>query len=89
VRWAKPRQLAGAVWKGQKSWNGVAILARGVEPIVVRTELPGDPDGTQSRYIEAAEPAAERERAEAMIVVGSRLLNLNRRSIGDFAPSSG
>jgi exodeoxyribonuclease III len=44
----------GAVWRGQKSWNGVAILARGVEPIVTRTELPGDPSDTQSRYIEAA-----------------------------------
>ena len=44
----------GAVWRGQKSWNGVAILARGCEPVVTRTELPGDPDDTQSRYIEAA-----------------------------------
>ena len=33
----------GAVWRGQKSWNGVAILARDCEPIVTRTELPGDP----------------------------------------------
>ena len=32
----------GAVWRGQKSWNGVAILARGAEPIVTRNELPGD-----------------------------------------------
>ena len=32
----------GAVWQGQKSWNGVAILARGGEPIVTRTALPGD-----------------------------------------------
>ena len=44
----------GAVWRGQQSWNGVAILARGSEPIVTRTELPGDPDDTQARYIEAA-----------------------------------
>ena len=43
-----------AVWRGQRSWNGVAILARGRKPIVVRDELPGDPDDTQSRYIEAA-----------------------------------
>ncbi len=43
-----------AVWRGQKSWNGVAILARGAAPIVTRTELPGDPADTQSRYIEAA-----------------------------------
>ena len=44
----------GAVWRGQKSWNGVAILARGSEPIVTRTELPGDPGDTHARYIEAA-----------------------------------
>jgi exodeoxyribonuclease-3 len=44
----------GAVWLGQKSWNGVAILARGVDPVEVRRALPGDDDDTQSRYIEAA-----------------------------------
>ena len=44
----------GAVWQGQKSWNGVAILARGGEPIVTRTALPGDADDDQARYIEAA-----------------------------------
>src|SRR5690606_21150064 len=44
----------GAVWRGQRSWNGVAILARGRAPILVRDELPGDPADTQSRYIEAA-----------------------------------
>src|ERR1700751_1132049 len=44
----------GAVWHGQKSWNGVAILARGAEPVETRRGLPGDPDDTQSRYIEAA-----------------------------------
>src|SRR5205085_592979 len=43
-----------AVWRGQKSWNGVAILARGREPVVTRTELPGDDADSQSRYIEAA-----------------------------------
>jgi exodeoxyribonuclease III len=44
----------GAVWHGQKSWNGVAILARGAEPIETRRDLPGDEEDTQSRYIEAA-----------------------------------
>jgi exodeoxyribonuclease-3 len=44
----------GAVWRGEKSWNGVAILARGCEPVLTRTALPGDPDDNQSRYIEAA-----------------------------------
>src|SRR4051812_19957113 len=42
-----------AVWQGQKSWNGVAILARGQQPRVSRRGLPGDPDDHQSRYIEA------------------------------------
>ncbi len=44
----------GAVWHGQKSWNGVAILARGAEPAETRRGLPGDPDDTHSRYLEAA-----------------------------------
>src|ERR1700761_5194280 len=43
-----------AVWRGQKTWNGVAILARGSEPIPTLQALPGDPQDTQSRYIEAA-----------------------------------
>ncbi len=44
-----------AVWAGQKSWNGVAILARGeIGPVVTRTSLPGDAADTQARYIEAA-----------------------------------
>jgi exodeoxyribonuclease-3 len=43
-----------SVWRGQNSWNGVAILARGTAPIVTRTGLPGDASDTQSRYIEAA-----------------------------------
>src|SRR5215472_3379712 len=44
----------GAIWHGQKSWNGVAILARDTESIEIRRGLPGDPDDTHSRYIEAA-----------------------------------
>jgi exodeoxyribonuclease-3 len=44
----------GAVWRGQTSWNGVAILARGAEPVLTRRDLPGDPHDAQSRYIEAA-----------------------------------
>jgi len=50
--------LAGAgyqaVWQGQRTWNGVAILARKVEPILTRVGLPGDPGDSQARYIEAA-----------------------------------
>ena len=41
------------IWHGQKSWNGVAILARGREPVESRRGLPGDPEDTHSRYIEA------------------------------------
>lgn len=48
-------QQAGyqALWQGQKSWNGVAILARGEEPIATRNALPGDDLDEQSRYLEA------------------------------------
>ena len=44
----------GAIWHGQKSRNGVAILARDQEPRETRRGLPGDPDDSHSRYIEAA-----------------------------------
>lgn len=43
-----------AIWQGQKSWNGVAILARGVQPQEVQRGLPGDDLDEQSRYLEAA-----------------------------------
>jgi exodeoxyribonuclease III len=43
-----------AVWHGQKTWNGVAILARRREPVLIRTELPGDRNDREARYIEAA-----------------------------------
>jgi exodeoxyribonuclease-3 len=48
-------QQAGysAIWHGQKSWNGVAILSRGARPVETRRFLPGDPEDAQSRYIEA------------------------------------
>ena len=45
----------GAMWKGQKPrYNGVAILARGTDPVAVRRELPGDPKDSEARYLEAA-----------------------------------
>ena len=43
----------GAVWHGQKGFNGVAILARGRDPVETRRGLPDDPDPSHSRYIEA------------------------------------
>lgn len=42
-----------AIWHGQKQWNGVAILAKGMEIQEIGRGLPGDPDDVQSRYIEA------------------------------------
>lgn len=42
-----------SIWHGQKSWNGVAILARNAQPEEVCRALPGDPDDSHSRYIEA------------------------------------
>lgn len=44
----------GALWLGQKSWNGVALLARDNQPVEVRRGLPGDAEDAQSRYLEAA-----------------------------------
>jgi exodeoxyribonuclease-3 len=43
-----------AVWQGERSWNGVAILARNQTPVLTRTSLPGNPKDNQARYIEAA-----------------------------------
>lgn len=44
----------GAVWRGQKTWNGVAILARNAAPLLTRDRLPGRPGDHEARYIEAA-----------------------------------
>jgi exodeoxyribonuclease III len=43
-----------AVWQGERSWNGVAILARDHDPVLTRSTLPGNPEDRQARYIEAA-----------------------------------
>ena len=60
---AEDRQFPGAalqalgyhaVWKGERTWNGVAILGRETTPVLTRRSLPGDPGDRQSRYIEAA-----------------------------------
>src|SRR4030095_13734505 len=42
-----------AIWHGQKSWNGVAILSRIGKPEEICRALPGDPEDLHSRYIEA------------------------------------
>ena len=60
-----------AIWHGQKSWNGVAILSRVGEIHETRRGLPGDPDDSHSRYIEAA--------VNGIIVGGLYLPNGNPR----------
>jgi len=49
-------EMAGyhALWHGQKSWNGVAILSRGVTPVELQRGLAGDPEDLHSRYLEAS-----------------------------------
>ncbi|MBB4710039.1 exodeoxyribonuclease III [Xanthomonas arboricola] len=44
----------GVIWQGEKSWNGVAVLAHGADPVEIRRGLPWDRGDTQSRYLEAA-----------------------------------
>ena len=43
----------GVIWHGQKSWNGVAVLARGRQPVELHRGLAGDPDDAHSRYLQA------------------------------------
>jgi exodeoxyribonuclease-3 len=59
----------GVIWHGQKSWNGVAILARGADPVEIRRALPGDPGDEHSRYIEA--------RVHGLVIGGLYLPNGN------------
>ena len=59
------------IWHGQKSWNGVALLSRVGEIHETRRGLPGDPDPSQSRYIEAA--------VNGVLVAGLYLPNGNPR----------
>ena len=67
----------GAVWHGQKGFNGVAILARGDAPRLRRTGLPGDPDDSHSRYIEAE--------VDALVVASLYLPNGNPVGTEKFA----
>ncbi len=60
-----------AIWHGQKSWNGVAMLSRVGTPVETRRGLPDDPDPGQSRYIEAA--------VDGMLVAALYLPNGNPR----------
>lgn len=67
----------GAVWHGQKGFNGVAILQRGDSPKLRRTGLPGDPDDSHSRYIEAEVDPGSGSGAGALIVASLYLPNGN------------
>ena len=40
-----------AIWHGQKSWNGVAILARGAAPVEAARGLPGDPEDAPNQVL--------------------------------------
>jgi exodeoxyribonuclease-3 len=60
-----------AIWLGQKSWNGVAILSRVGEIHETRRGLPGEPDDSHSRYIEAA--------VNGVLIAGLYLPNGNPR----------
>ena len=75
----------GAVWRGQKTWNGVAILARGATPILTRGELPGDRGDTQSRYIEAAVNGVLSPRSMRRTATRSRARNSTTSSPGSSA----
>src|SRR6185503_8458886 len=67
----------GAVWHGQKGFNGVAILAKGDAPELRRVGLPGDPDDTHSRYIEADIPGSGSGTGGGLIVGSLYLPNGN------------
>ena len=60
-----------AIWHGQPRWNGVALLSRVGTPVETRRGLPGDPDPSRSRYLEAA--------VSGIIVGGLYLPNGNPR----------
>jgi exodeoxyribonuclease-3 len=52
--YTESRAKALPIWQGQRSWNGVAILAKGAVPLEIRRGLPGNEADEQSRYLEAA-----------------------------------
>ncbi|GGB17642.1 nuclease [Sphingomonas metalli] len=61
----------GAVWHGQKAWNGVAVLARGKTPVERHRGLAGEPDDEHSRYLECE--------IEGLVVASLYLPNGNPR----------
>jgi hypothetical protein len=70
-----------AIWRGQKTWNGVAILSKS-KPIETLSELPGDLADTQSRYIEAAVIGIIVARSTRPTGIRSPVQNLITSSLG-------
>jgi exodeoxyribonuclease-3 len=66
----------GAVWHGQRAHHGVAILAKGLVPAIVRRGLPGDASDRQARYLEAT--------AKGVVVASVYLPNGNPRPSANF-----
>ncbi|WP_375381557.1 exodeoxyribonuclease III [uncultured Sphingomonas sp.] len=66
----------GAVWHGQKSWNGVAVLARGTTPVERQRGLDGEPEDEHSRYLECVVPDGE---GGGLVVASLYLPNGNPR----------
>ena len=66
-----------ALWHGQKGFNGVAILVRGRSPYLRRVGLPGDPDDSHSRYIEAEIPGSGSAAGDGIVIASLYLPNGN------------
>ncbi len=66
----------GAAWRGQKSWNGVAILARDADPIVTRTALPGDAGDTAVSYTHLDVYKRQAQRTSGRLASAAVLLDL-------------
>jgi exodeoxyribonuclease-3 len=75
----------GALWHGQKGFNGVAVLARGAEPKERRLGLPGDPEDVQSRYVEAEVATGSGSGAGSVVVASIYLPNGNPVGTEKFA----
>jgi exodeoxyribonuclease-3 len=72
----------GAVWRGQKTWNGVAILGRDCEPVVTRTALPGDPDIRKAATSRRPLTACSLQRSMRLTATRSRGRNSDTSSLG-------
>lgn len=66
----------GAVWHGQKAWNGVAVLTRGAQPVERHRGLAGEPEDEHSRYLECEVPDTD---GQSLVVASLYLPNGNPR----------